>query len=192
MSPTPSRGDTGTRIALPSITEGASRRRSLDERLIAGRPILYGVAARALARLPRGSRLRRWALVRRITRTYAAANRRDFDVILVGLDPENEYRPGRDLIAPDQDEVFAGHDGYLRMWQNWLDAFEDLRFDPEEVVDFGDRFLVTAQQSAHGAGSGIAVRKPVYQLFVLRRGLVVSQQDFSDRSQALEAAGLER
>ena len=83
-------------------------------------------------------------VARRIGRAYAAANRRDFDLILAGLDPETEYRPAPDLIAPDQDEVFSGHDGYLRMWRNWLDAFDDLRFDPEEVVDLGDRFLVTA------------------------------------------------
>jgi ketosteroid isomerase-like protein len=129
-------------------------------------------------------------LIRRVGRAYAAANRRDFAVILTGLDPETEYRPGADLIAPDQDPVFCGHDGYLRMWQNWLGAFEDLRFDPEEVLDLGDTFLVTAQQRAHGLRSGVAVSDPVFQLFKIRRGLVVWQRDFGNRSDALEAAGL--
>ena len=70
-----------------------------------------------------------------------------------------------------------------------LDAFEDLRFDPEEMLDFGDTFLVTAQQRAHGAGSGIAVQKPVFQVFRVRRGLVIWQHDYSDRAKALQAAG---
>jgi hypothetical protein len=34
------------------------------------------------------------------------------------------------------------------------------------------------------------VSEPVFQLFKLRRGLVVRQEDFLDRSKALEAAGL--
>ena len=128
-------------------------------------------------------------LARRIARAYAAANRRDFELILTGLDPETEYRPGPDLMAPDQAAVFRGHAGYLEMWRNWLDAFEDLRFDPEEILDFGDTFLVTAKQRAHGSGSGIAVHKPVFQLFKVRRGLVIWQHDYADRGKALEAAG---
>jgi ketosteroid isomerase-like protein len=180
----------GFRIVLPPIGERASQRRPLDERLFVRLPALYPVVAALLLRLPHKSRLRRSMLARRMARAYAAANRRDFDAILVGLDPETEYWPGPDLIAPDQAVVFRGHAGYLEMWRNWLDAFEDLRFDPEEILDFGDTFLVTAQQRAHGAGSGIAVHKPVFQLFKVRRGLVIWQRDYGDRAKALEAAGL--
>lgn len=180
----------GARIALPPLSESASQRRSLDERLFVLLPSLYRRLSDMLLRLPQRSRLRRSMLIRRMRRAYAAANRRDFDVILTGLDPGTEYRPGADLIAPDQDPVFRGHDGYLQMWQNWLGAFEDLRFDPEEVLDLGDTFLVTAQQMAHGFRSGVAVSQPVFQLFRVRRGLVVWQRDFRDRSDALEAAGL--
>jgi hypothetical protein len=180
----------GVRTTLSSISEEASQRRVLDERLFVRIPGLARGLAQILLRLPPQSRLRRLMVARRIGRAYAAANRRDFDLILAGLDRETEYRPAPDLIAPDQDEVFFGHDGYLRMWRNWLDAFHDLRFDPEEVVDLGDTFLVTAQQRAHVPGSAMAVGKPVFQLFKVRRGLVIWQHDFSDRSAALKAAGL--
>jgi hypothetical protein len=61
-------------------------------------------------------------------------------------------------------------------------------WDPEEVIDFGEKFLVTAQQSGHGSGSGVAVSEPIFQLFTLRRGLVIRQEDFRERSDALEAA----
>jgi hypothetical protein len=54
----------------------------------------------------------------------------------------------------------------------------------------GERALVTTQQRGHGSGSGVAVSHPVFQLFRFRRGLVVRQEDFLHRSQALEAAGL--
>jgi hypothetical protein len=54
-----------------------------------------------------------------------------------------------------------------------LDAFEDIRLEPEELLDFGDRLLVTTWMSGHGAGSGIAFRERFFQLYELRDGLVV-------------------
>ena len=180
----------GVRIALPPLSERASRHRSLDERLFVRCPALYRLLADASMRLSPRSRLRRLMLARSVGRAYAAGNRRDFEVLLVGHDPEHEYRPSGELMPPDVEAVLYGHDGYLQLWRYWLDAFEDIRWDPQEILDFGDRFLVTTQQRGHGSGSGVAVSEPVFQLFELRRGLVVRQEDFLDRSEALEAAGL--
>jgi hypothetical protein len=179
----------GVRIAL-SLNEKASQRRSLDERLFVRFPTLFRLLADAFMRLPPRSGLRRLMVARRVWQAYAAANRRDFDAVLVGWDRGAEYHPSGDLMPPDLEAVFHGHDGYLQLWRYWLEAFEDIRWDPEEMLDFGDGFLVTAQQRGHGSGSGVAVSEPVFQLFKLRRGLVVWQEDFLDRSKDLEAAGL--
>jgi hypothetical protein len=180
----------GDRIELSPLSEAASQRRSLDERLYVRFPALYRLLAEASMRLPPRSRLRRLMLARTVGRVYAAANRRDFDLVLVGWGRGSEYHPSGDLMPPDLEPVFYGHEGYLKLWRYWLDAFEDIRWDPEEILDLGDRFLVTTQQSGRGSGSGVAVSEPVFQLFRLRRGLVVRQEDFLDRSKALEAAGL--
>jgi len=142
-------------------------------------------------RLSPRSRLRRLILTRRIRQVYAAANRRDYESVLVGWDTASEYRPSRDLMPPDLDTAFHGHDGMHQLWRYWRDAFEDIRWDAEEILDLGDKILVTAQQTGHGTGSGIAVSKPVFQLFTLRKGLVLRQEDFLDRSTALEAVGLQ-
>jgi ketosteroid isomerase-like protein len=131
-------------------------------------------------------------LARSVALAYAAANRRDFDVVLVGWDPDSEYRPSADLMPPDLEPSFHGHDGYRRLWRYWLHAIGDIRWVPEEILDCGDRFLVTTQQSGHGSSSGVAVNEPVFQLFELRRGLVVCQEDFLDRSKAIEAASVHR
>jgi hypothetical protein len=78
------------------------------------------------------------------------------------------------------------------MWRTWLEALKDLRFEPEELFDLGNElFLVTTEVSGHGSGSGVAVSERVFQLFKFRRGLVVRQEDFLDRSEALEAARLQ-
>jgi hypothetical protein len=147
----------GVRISLPPVREGAGQDRTLDERLSVRFPALFRVSSAAVMSLPTRSRVRRLLVARRVSQTYAAVNRRDFDVTLGGFDPEIEYRPSSDL---------------------------------EEILDFGDTLLVTAQQRGHGSGSGVAVSKPIFQLFKLRRGLVVSPEDFLNQSEALEAAGL--
>ena len=180
----------GTRIPLPRLSERASQRRSLDQHLFVHFPALYRLIADGFMRLPTRSRFRRLILAGFMARIYAAANRRDFEVVLLGWDPGSEYRPSTELMPPDLEPVFLGHEGYLRLWRYWLEAFEDIRWDPEEMLDFGGQLLVTTQQKGHGSGSGVSVAEPVFQLFTLRRGLVVRQEDFLNRSQALEAAGL--
>jgi ketosteroid isomerase-like protein len=127
-------------------------------------------------------------LARRLRQGYAAANRRDFDFLLTSLDPDIEYYPVK--IFPDPDPIYYGHHGYRKLWRDVTEAFEDFRLDPEELLDFTDRWLVTVNMSGHGAGSGVAVSQHVFQLFTLRRGLVVRQDDFLDRAKALEAMGL--
>jgi hypothetical protein len=178
----------GVRTELRPLSKSAGHRRALDERLLLRFPTIYRVFANAFMRLPPGSRLRRLLLTRRIQQAYAAQGRRDFAAVLAGWDPACQYRPSKDLLPPDLETVFHGHDGMLELWRYWRDAFQDIRWDPDEVIDFGERFLVTAQQSGHGSGSGVAVSEPIFQLFTLRRGLVIRQEDFRERSDALEAA----
>src|SRR5436190_13864804 len=132
----------GTRIPISPLSERAAQRRTLDEHLFARFPGLYRLLARALAGLPQRSRLRRLTVGRAIQRGYAALNRRDYDVVLMRSDPAVEYRPNGDLIPPDLDPVFYGHHGYRRLWTRWFDAFEDFRWEPKEIIDFGDKLLV--------------------------------------------------
>jgi ketosteroid isomerase-like protein len=181
----------GARFAPQPVTERAGRRRSLDERMRVRFPTPFRWLGAFFQRLPPRSRLRRSILARLMARAYAAANRRDFELILTFNDPDRyEYRPSRDLLPPDMKTVYRGHEGYRQFWRLWLDAFEDIRWDPEEIFDFGQKALVTTKQSGRGSSSGVAVSEPVFQLFELRRGLVVRQEDFLDRSEALEAARL--
>jgi SnoaL-like domain len=173
------------RIPLPG--RETRRHRTVDERIIVRFPGLARLLLAAWARLPRHSRLRRVMLVRLVRRGYAAANRRDFDLLLIGLDPGIELHP---MFPLDFEASYHGHDGYREAWRVILEAFEDVRLDPQELLDLGDRWLVTIEWSGHGAGSGVSIGQQGFQLSTLRRGLVVRQDDFVDRQKALETAGL--
>jgi ketosteroid isomerase-like protein len=164
--------------------------RTLDERLFLRFPTLYRRFAERVMRLPVRSRLRRLMIARGARRAYGAANRRDFDLLTLPLDPNIEYHPRNDQMPLDLDSVFYGRDDYRTVWRAMVEAFEDIRFVPEEVLDLGDTLVTTAVVRGTGSGSGVPVSVQLFQVAKLRRGLVVWQRDFGDRSEALEAAGL--
>lgn len=124
---------------------------------------LYRRLAEAAMRLSPGSPLRGRIVVRLVQHSYAAANRRDFDLLLMGLDPEIEFRPRGGLIAADVDAVSGGREGYATVWERTLDAFGDLQIEPEECLDLGEKLLITVKFEAHGSGSGVPVSQPQRQ-----------------------------
>ena len=182
-------GGVRTSITRPSEI----RRRTLDERIFVRFPGLVRVVASAWSRLPPGSRLRRAYLSRVVRHGFAAANRRDFDVVVLALEPDMEFQiadsPAARFLPPDLLGVHRGPDGYRWVWERGLEALE-YTIHCEEVIDLGDRLFVAGRQRGHGRSSGIALDLPLFQLYTLRRGLVVRQVDFSDAEEALEAVGL--
>jgi hypothetical protein len=181
----------GVRYPLSLPRAGSAQRRTLDERLFVRFPALARLLADAWMRLPLRSRLRRLVLTRVGGRAFAAANRRDFDVQLLSIDPGVEYHPAGDLLPPGMDAVVYGHDGYVRRLRAWVETFNDFRFEPEEVIDLGGTLLVTVRWSGHGSGGGVPMSGRLFQLLTQQRsGLVQKQEDFTARDDALEAAGL--
>lgn len=182
----------GVSTPIPALGGRTALSRSPEERFLLRFPRLYPIATRLIMSLPPSSRLRRRSLARTIALTYAAANRRDFDLILAGLDPVGyEARPCRELLPPDMDVSYRGRDGYRRFWRLWLEAFPDVRWAPTEILDGDGGFVVTVEQSGHGAGSGLPFSEWIYQVFTLRRGYVLSQFDYRDRDEALASARID-
>jgi ketosteroid isomerase-like protein len=177
-------------VRTPVVVPSGTRRRTLDERFFAQFPALFRTFAGFWSRLSPHSRLRR-AIVSRLTRQGCeAANRRDFELLVLAFDPEIEFRFAGRFLPPDLRGMHHGHEGYLGVWEAGIEAWNDLRIEIEEVTDYGDRVITTARQTGHGSTSGIPVQERVFQVVTLRRGLVIRQEDFTDRNKALEAAGV--
>jgi ketosteroid isomerase-like protein len=181
-------------VRTPVVVPPENRRRTLDERIFARFPVLVRAIASRWSRLPPRSRLRRAFVSRLMRQGCEAANRRDFDLLFLFLDPEIELEleesPFGGFVPPDLPAVNHGHGGYLRAWEAMIEAMEDFRIELDEVVDFGDRLLTPGRFMGHGTASGAPVTQPIFQVFTLRRGLVIRQEDFVDRDKAVEAAGL--
>jgi ketosteroid isomerase-like protein len=127
---------------------------------------------------------------RSVRQGYAAASRRDLDRLLLAFDPRIELHIAGGMVPLDLGPVFHGYDGYRRAWEGLWDVAEDAYLEPNELLDFGDRFLVAAHMRGHGSGSGAPFDQPFFQAFFLERGLIVQQHDFPTRAEALDALGL--
>ena len=60
----------------------------------------------------------------------------------------------------------------------------------QEFIDAGDRVLVTVRHRGRGRESGIEVDSSFYLVYSLRNGKVARSDEYADRDDALEAAGL--
>jgi ketosteroid isomerase-like protein len=181
-------------VRTPLIVSSKARRRSHLERILVRFPVLFRILALAWSRLPPGSRMRRALTAYNFRGAYEAANRRDFEVLLLRFDQEFEFQfdesPVGGALPPDLVGVHHGHAAYVRVWKAGLEVSDDYRLEPEEIIDLGDRLLVAGRQRGRGTGSGVPFDEPLLSLFTLRRGLVIRMKDFAARDNALEAAGL--
>src|SRR5918912_1009390 len=64
-------------------------------------------------------------------------------------------------------------------------------FEPERVLDAGDRVVVLVRVVAEGGVSGIPTERETAHVWTARHGRLSSIQIYRDRAEALEAAGLE-
>ncbi len=114
---------------------------------------------------------------------------RDFDAYVEEyIDPEVEWVPFNAL--PDS-SGYHGREGVKQRLAELIEPFESPRFEVEEILDDGsDRQVVQLRMSGQGKASGADVDVRFYQVLKLRAGFVVRVEWYTDRTEALEAAGL--
>ena len=126
-----------------------------------------------------------------IRRIYEAVARRDIETPFeiyadeIVWDISNTQRGG---MLPRQ--VFHGHEGVRRNWRDSLDAFGEVDFVVDELIDLGDQVLATIREQLVGRTSGAPVKATHYALWTLAGGKVTRLEVFDDREAAERAAGL--
>jgi ketosteroid isomerase-like protein len=120
-----------------------------------------------------------------------AANRGDLEAMLVLFDRDVELHvgdtPAAAMVPPDLVGVHRGHQGYVRVIEAVTETIEDFRLNYEEVTDYGDQLLIACRQTGRGRLGGVPYDVPFFQVLRLRDGLVVRQENFTERDQALRA-----
>jgi ketosteroid isomerase-like protein len=102
--------------------------------------------------------------------------------------PDGEYINARE--DPDH-ATYRGIDAIRRQHQGWVDAYPDLRVEPLEIIVNGDRVFVWTRFTGHGADSGAAMEMELAHVVTLEDDRTRRIEEFFNRSEALEAAGLQ-
>jgi ketosteroid isomerase-like protein len=126
-----------------------------------------------------------------VRRIYEAAGRGDSATVLALYDPDVELDNTR-LRVPGQIGVARGHEGLRTFFRAWHEAWENIEYDYEELIDAGDdQVIAVVTRRGRGRASGADVAIHVALLWTIRHGRVVRLVWFQTREEALRAAGLE-
>jgi uncharacterized protein len=125
--------------------------------------------------------------VEMVRQGYEAFNRGDVEWMIRHLDSE--------IVWEDAAEVPGSRSyGGTREVRGYLESFaqqwEEIRFEPEGILDAGEEVVALVRMVARGRASGAQVDARLAHLYELREMRVLRVRTFFDRERALEAAGL--
>jgi ketosteroid isomerase-like protein len=103
------------------------------------------------------------------------------------FDPDVVMNPALEGI--DEQPSYGPH-AMRDDWERWASAFEELTVTFEEFIDAGNQVVVVAHHVGRGRESGVQVDARYYEVYTVREGKVWRVDEFAERGEALEFAGL--
>jgi hypothetical protein len=184
-------------LATPVVTrvafEGAvPTERTLTDRLT----VRFPRTARVIFALgiwlttPR-SAIRRDGLRRVLRSGWAAAPRKDWELMFVRYSPEVIWEIPEEFQTLGFAASYRGHAGLVQGLEQFSEAFESWEILPARALDFGDRVLALGRFRGKARASGVEWEQEFSQLVTLQRGLVVRDRFFYSWGQGLKAVGLD-
>ncbi|HEY4427742.1 MAG TPA: nuclear transport factor 2 family protein [Solirubrobacteraceae bacterium] len=116
---------------------------------------------------------------------FEAANRRDFDAILLRYAPDAVW----DMNPLGGLGSFEGHVAIRGFWEDWFASYEDLEIEPEQSLDLGNGvgFTVVIQKGRPVGSSGeVRLRYALVSEWV--GGLIVRLTNYTDITEARAVA----
>ena len=166
--------------------------RTVGQRLYIRFPQLGQAFARTVDALPPRSRLRQAMVWRAFQFATEALNRRDLDAALIAYRPDRELYPPREWVgAGFVESCYRGPEGFRR-YLSELDQVwgVNLRVEPAELIDVGDRLVMLAALPSRAEASGLELTSEYATVMTMRSGEIVRQRDYMSHADALKAAGL--
>src|ERR1700733_11889155 len=92
------------------------------------------------------------------------------------LDPDVVYE---DANLPDHaGEAYRGHDGVVKAMERWIEPFEWMVIDLEQIIDAGDRLVSIHRWRAKAQHTGIELDGPLAYLWTFRDAKVIHFRSF--------------
>jgi ketosteroid isomerase-like protein len=128
--------------------------------------------------------------VKLLRRTVEAINRGDIDGALENAADDFEV-DWSNAIGPGRKGIYHGKDQARAFWMSFAEAFDELRWDFEEIVQVDQsRIIAVNHVRGRGLGSGAAVDSVSALLYTISDGKARSVKLFQSKAEALEAVGL--
>jgi ketosteroid isomerase-like protein len=182
--------ENGKVVVRQPIHVTSQSRRHFDERVFVRFPLVVAFLARALLRMSPRSSLRRTLVNRAVRLAFEATNREDFNVSFVLHHPDVEMAVFGDMLTLGLESAVHGRQERLDFQTRWHAEWGEFRFQPQELIDLGDRVLVVGRVTGSGLSSGAPVDNDWAVIFTFSRGRVIREEIFTDHAEALEAVGL--
>ena len=93
-------------------------------------------------------------------------------------------------LGLDVGEAYRGHEGIVRAAKRWIEPFEWLLVELEQIVDADDCIVSIHRTRSKARHSGIEFEAPVAYVWAFQGGKIIHFKSFREPEQALEAAGL--
>jgi ketosteroid isomerase-like protein len=122
-----------------------------------------------------------------VREAYDAYAQGDVEAMLDFLDPAVEIRDSGEIPDP---EIHHGHAGFMRSQLKFAEVFPNLRIEPVDVIDAGDRIVVLANAVGREERTGSEILQRVAAVWTMREGKAVLGVYYGDWDQALEVVGL--
>ena len=90
---------------------------------------------------------------------------------------------------PPEAGPYQGRQGVVRAIAGFAEHFDDYWFEAQKFVDAGDEVVLLWRQRGKGKSSGAAIDEEGATVFGLKEGRISRVQVYSDRAEALQAAG---
>jgi ketosteroid isomerase-like protein len=89
-----------------------------------------------------------------------------------------------------QPRTYAGLEGLRQNWLDWLEPWATYRTTIDELIDAGDRVVILLRDHGRRKDMDEEVELIGASIATFREGKLARWEDYADRAEALEAAGL--
>jgi uncharacterized protein len=120
-----------------------------------------------------------------LRRGYEALNRGDLSEVKGLIDDEIVWDPGE--LSPDGQQGSRGRESFVAFVQSWMDAFDDFRIDPYEVIEDESFLIAFVRQSGRGRASGAPIEIAIAHVWTIDDGRAIRLESYRTEREALDA-----
>jgi ketosteroid isomerase-like protein len=117
-----------------------------------------------------------------------AQQRRDWKAFRRLYDPGIEWEDSSGLWGDWGTR--RGFDEVRDAWVTWFEAFEQVDFEIEDLLEAGENVVAFIRASGRGRESGLVIEQRLPSVWTVRGGRVVRVRGYREDADALDAAGL--